>query len=89
MNQPMLMLGAAGFTLLAVGAGSLLAMDSRNRLVEQRTRAVATSYAPVSVSAAGRSLRLKGIVTNASLVERAGQLIGLEPGAGDRVRCRA
>jgi tight adherence protein B len=83
MSQPMLMLGAAGFALLAVGAGSLLAMDSRNRLVEQRTRAVAASYAPVSASAAGRSLRLKGIATNASLAERAGQLIGLEPGRPD------
>ena len=83
MNQPMLMLGAAGFTLLAVGAGTLLAMDSRNRIVEQRTRAVASSYAPVTVSAAGRSVRLKGAATNASLVERTGQLIGLEPGRPD------
>ena len=83
MNQPMLMLGAAGFTLLAVGAGTLLAMDSRNRLVEQRTRAVATSYAPVAVSAAARSLRLKGAATNANLVERVGQLIGLQPGRPD------
>jgi tight adherence protein B len=83
MNQPMLMLGAAGFTLLAVGAGSLLVMDSRNRLVEQRTKAVATSYAPVVMSTGGRSLRLKGIVKNASLVERVGQLIGLEPGRPD------
>nr|WP_294517567.1 type II secretion system F family protein [uncultured Rhodopila sp.] len=80
---PMMLIGAAGFALLVIGAGSLLAMDSRSRLVEQRTKAVATSYAPVVMSAGGRSLRLKGAVKNASPLESLGKLIGLEPGRPD------
>jgi tight adherence protein B len=69
--------------LLAAGAGTLLAIDSRNRLVEQRAKAVARPYAPAATSSIGRSLRLKGGGASVSIPERIGQLIGLEPNRPD------
>ena len=38
---PVLLLGGVGFMLLVAAAGTLLAIDSRNRAVEQRAKAVA------------------------------------------------
>jgi tight adherence protein B len=80
---PVLMIGAAGFVLLAAGAGSLLVMDARTRLVDQRAKAVTTAYAPVVVAPGPRALRLKGAVANVSIMERLGRAIGLEPGRPD------
>jgi tight adherence protein B len=75
--------GSIAFMLLAVGAGSLLVMESRNRLIEDRTKAVTRPYAPAAVSSSGRSLQLKNTVTKINLLEWLGRLIGLEPGRPD------
>jgi tight adherence protein B len=80
---PTLLLGAAGFMLLALGAGSLLVIESRSRSVEQRTKAIARAYAPAALSSGGRSLQLKGNETKASIPQRLGQVIGLEPDRPD------
>jgi tight adherence protein B len=81
--SPTLLLGAVGFMLLVAGAGTLLAIESRNRAIAQRARAVTRPYAPATASPTGRALRLRGGGENVSVPERIGQLIGLEPNRPD------
>ncbi|HEY8289870.1 MAG TPA: type II secretion system F family protein [Acetobacteraceae bacterium] len=75
-----------GSILLAMGAVALmlcattllLVIDSRSRLVAQRTQSVVRPYAPAAPTAAFRSARISGIAVQRPVLDRIADLICLE-----------
>jgi tight adherence protein B len=77
-SLPIALLGAGGFMLLVLAAGTLLVLDSRSRVVAQRTAAVTRSYAQASTPLDVRPLRLMASRTSADTKHQLSHLIGLE-----------